>query len=330
MSRFYRILSSVRLFLVLLGALILWSVIATIIPQGLDDGVYVRQYGAGGAAFLRILGFTDFFGSVHLAVLLALMEVNLILCTVPRLVRRVRSDVRRRSDADDTRSRNRAWWDRVQPYAADIIHLGLIVVLAGGVLLSVTREQQEVLVPTGATVELALEGIEVTVVDSQEITNENGVVIDWTIDLLVADTPVTLAINDPVEVAGLRFHFFHWGREPVITFSDSDPDSGGESYAMHVGEGLRSPDGRAFVFAGVTADEQALFQILDERGRLVGEQRLMPGEQLGQLYYVSAGREVLNGFTASRSTGRIPVVVGLSLIIAGMGIYGIKMWRRYG
>jgi hypothetical protein len=107
-------------------------------------------------------------------------------------------------------------------------------------------------------------------------------------------------------------------------------DAGGDSYSMHIGEGLRSPDGRAFVLAGVSASGEALFQIIDEAGRTVGDWELSPGERLGQLQYVSAGREVLNGFTASRSTGRIPVTVGLGLIIVGMGIYGIKMWRKYG
>lgn len=333
MKRILRVLSSVQLFLVLLAVIVVLAAIATFIPQGLDRSAYYDRYTPLFASAITAIGITNFFRSTLLFVLLVAVELNLILCTMPRLWRRVVATVRGtpsgRGGGDGRLGRFSQLAIRFGP---DIIHLGLIVAIAGGLLIAATREEKQFLVPLGAVVGFDEALPPITVVDSREIRDGEGRVIDWQIDLAYDGQKRTVAINDPIGIDGYRVHFFHWGRERVIVLRDPS----GVEYSVHIGEGLVSPDGNAHVFAGVVdADSTeglvpAQIQLLNPEGEIVGERLLAPGDRLGQYVYTRADTEVLNGFTVTSDTGRIPVLVGLVFILGGFGIYSVGTWRKHG
>ncbi|MFW5795672.1 MAG: cytochrome c biogenesis protein ResB [Alkalispirochaeta sp.] len=312
----YNVASSVRLFLGIVVVLVVLSVLATVVPQGYPPGWYADRFGYLPGTFLQLLGITDFFSSLHLLVLVGLMELNLVLCTVPRMVRRL---VRR----------THPLWS----YGPDVIHLGLIVAVAGGLVTMIRSEEQAHLVPTGAAIALGPDTAPVRVVDSREIRDDRGTVVDWVINLEHQGDTIELAINDPVTIAGFRFHFFHWGEEPTIVLAGPD----GTERPLLIGEGLQRSDGETFVFVGfdvpaegASTSHPARFDRLAPDGSLLGTLLLSPGESIGGFRYVASGTEVLNGFTVRRDPGRPLVLAGLIGIVLGMALYTGKLWRSYG
>jgi len=317
LRRLYRIASSVHLFLAVVGVVVVLSALATIVPQGFSPEWYADRFGFVPGTLLHVTGITDFFSSPHLVALVGLMELNLVLCTVPRMVRRL---VRRTHT--------------LQAFGPDVIHLGLIVAIAGGLVTMTRSEEQTYLVPTGTEITLGPGLAPVRVVDSREVRDDRGTVVDWIITLEHQGTPVELAINDPVAIAGFRFHFFHWGREPTIVLAPPD----GVERPLHVGEGLQRADGEAFVFTGfdeaapgaLPATPPARFDHLAPDGTILGTIRLVPGDGIGGFQYTGAGTEVLNGFTLRRDPGRPLVLAGFVGIVLGMALYIVKLWRSYG
>ena len=298
MRTFYRFFSSVTLFLVGSGVLVVLSVVASIVP----------------GAFGR----TDFFRSVLFFALIALLELNLVLCTVPRLAGRLR-----------TRTAS------LFSYGPDFIHLGLIIAVIGGVLTFSLREQERFLVPIGASVifgtdnRSAREPAEVTVAASREVLDSRGIVVDWVITLENDGERYELAINDPIRIAGYRVHFFHWGREPVLVLSDAN----GVEYPVHAGEGLRGPDGTGYAFIGVESGAKsgsARIGVLAPDGTQQAVVPVKPGDSIGRFTVTGTTTEVLNGFSAGRDPGRPVVIAGLLFFIAGMVLYGSAKWRSYG
>ncbi len=308
-----QLLRSVRLFLFLLVVFLAMSAIATLVPQGLDESWYVGRFGPGAAGLLKAFGLTTFFSSPHFLILMATMELNLLLCTMPRLVRRVRV-----ASEKEVRS------IRIFAFAPDVIHLGLVVVVAGGMLSATLRQTERFLVPVGTTVHLGDSGT-VTVADARQTTDSLGNVVGWTITLRHQDGSQELKINAPIRLAGHRIHFFHFSREPVLYFIDSED----RRHAMRVGEGVQAPDGRAYVLAAIDG-EMPRFDVLSAEGEVEGHATLRPGEFLGQFRFDGAAVEVLAGFSATRDPGRPFVFVGLMVVVLGLLLYSGKLWRSYG
>jgi cytochrome c biogenesis protein len=84
MKALYRLLTSVRVAIVLLIALIAASVVGTLIPQDRSPAEYLARYGQLAALFER-LQLTRLYHSVWYIALLALFSLNLIVCTLARL-----------------------------------------------------------------------------------------------------------------------------------------------------------------------------------------------------------------------------------------------------
>ncbi len=84
---FWNIFSSVKLALFTLCALASTSIIGTIIPQGEPYNFYVQQFGAKAARFFDILDIADMYYSWWYLGLLAILSMNLIICSLDRLPR---------------------------------------------------------------------------------------------------------------------------------------------------------------------------------------------------------------------------------------------------
>ena len=87
MWHIWKFLASVRLAIFLLAALALTSVIGTIIPQHQVANFYVERYSPGMAAFFQALDIPSMYSSWWFVALLALLALNLIICSLDRLPR---------------------------------------------------------------------------------------------------------------------------------------------------------------------------------------------------------------------------------------------------
>ena len=91
----WKFFSSVNLALFTLGCLALTSIIGTLIPQKEAAEFYISRYGTKTAQFLEILDITTMYTSWWFLSLLALLSINLIVCSLdrfPGLWRQIQAD----------------------------------------------------------------------------------------------------------------------------------------------------------------------------------------------------------------------------------------------
>jgi len=92
-DRLVRLLSSLRLAVVLLIIMAGVSVLGTFIPQDQEPALYVARYGESGFSILRNLGIIDLYHSTGFEFLISLLTLNIGVCTYRRMkgvIRRTR------------------------------------------------------------------------------------------------------------------------------------------------------------------------------------------------------------------------------------------------
>jgi len=99
MNAITKFLSSVRLAIILIIALVAASILGTLIPQGRDAADYAARYGGLAETLVR-LQFTDLYRSVWFLGLLGLFGLNIIVCTLTRLGGKVRQTARPKVKSD--------------------------------------------------------------------------------------------------------------------------------------------------------------------------------------------------------------------------------------
>jgi cytochrome c biogenesis protein len=84
-DRVWNFFASVKLSVVLLLTLALTSIIGTLIPQNKQALQYIQQYGEFWHGIFQRLNFYDMYGSWWFQLLLALLIVNIVVCSIERL-----------------------------------------------------------------------------------------------------------------------------------------------------------------------------------------------------------------------------------------------------
>ena len=126
-NRIIRFLSSIRLAIILMAIIAVLCVIATVIPQKLDDSHYTSQFGAIGKSIITFLGFDHVFSSPLFFILGIAFAINLFVCTYGRIEIAVKRT--RKSGAS------------VGIWGSPILHLGLCILLVGVALSLVSKHE---------------------------------------------------------------------------------------------------------------------------------------------------------------------------------------------
>ena len=87
MRHVWKFFASTRLAIFLLAALALTSIIGTVIPQHQPSGFYAERYSPEMVAFFQALDIPGMYGSWWFVALLALLALNLLVCSLDRLPR---------------------------------------------------------------------------------------------------------------------------------------------------------------------------------------------------------------------------------------------------
>lgn len=84
-NRIWNFFCSVRLTVVVLLAIALTSIVGTLIPQSGSVAFYIQKYGQGWAKFIMTLNIDDMYHSWWFLTLLAILAVNIVVCSIQRL-----------------------------------------------------------------------------------------------------------------------------------------------------------------------------------------------------------------------------------------------------
>jgi cytochrome c biogenesis protein ResB len=292
---------SVRLALVLILTIASLSLLATLIPQGRPDAWYQARYSPALYRLISLVGMGNFFTSAVFLVPVFLFTLNLSVCAVDRLVRRAQVRAPRR-------------------YGPDLVHIGLLVLIAAGLVTALGR--QEKMWTLGVGDEAAIDArTTLHLLSFQFLKYDNGAPKEWisTVRVKQEGRPVIdsfpIEVNRPLRLRGMSVYQATW--ETVGTLDLRTADGGKESATT--GEGF--PDGDSFwYFADVEQAGdlwRAVFQEIREN-RIVSSRTLSRGDGIGPFTVEGISARQVTGLKAVRDPGIVPFLAALTIVLTGL------------
>lgn len=182
----YDALRSIRLAALLIVLIAVLAGIGGVIPQGKPDQFYLSRYPGESSRILLSLGMNKVFTSLPFLLLVALFTVNLTVCSFHRLANEL--------------GKPRA----IRRHGPDLLHIGLIIFIFGGVLSSRTRSESLLYLGRGETAALP-DGSRIALVDLREERYADGRPKSWESIITIEKTGIGRAGADPAISYGEDF-----------------------------------------------------------------------------------------------------------------------------
>ena len=314
----YKFLRSRKLAVVLILYLAVASALSTLVPQGKDPAFYRMRYSPVVERLLESTSFHRFFKSLLFLIPLFVFFASLLSCTIERLARRFKNRMQIR-------------------FGPDIIHIGILVLMVGGLIRVYGRTEKMVYLGEGETARLS-NGYEILLNSFEYLKYEDGRPKDWysRVTVLRNDSPVntfTIEVNRPLRVGNLKLYQSSFSQDSTADLRESD----GKIVTVRPGDYYMRADS-IIVFRRVEAVQGSGFVDRDNRcpkeGYAVFEELTSPtsgkGHQLKAVHQVAIS-EKIDDFTVEKvctwnSTGlqivkdpSIPTVIA-AFILIGMGV----------
>lgn len=301
MQVLYRLLKSVRLAIAVILLITALSVLSTLVPQGRESAFYRAQYSAALYALVTALGFNRYFSSALFIVPVTLFALNLGVCAVDRVVRRTRMKAQKR-------------------FGPDIVHIALLVLIAGGLVTTLGRREKDLLLAQGQEA-VVTPHYSIRLLSFEYLRYKSGSPRAWisTVDVLRDGVRETAAfpirVNHPLRLKGVSVYQATWENQSTFLFRDT---TGAETTAR-IGEGFEDADSVWYV-ADVVEDGGSQKALLQQyRGNvLVSIRNLAVTESLGQYTLVSIQQKLVTGLRAVRDPGFTTVIIGAVLLALGL------------
>jgi cytochrome c biogenesis protein ResB len=301
------VFKSVRLALVLILVIVVLALLATLVPQGRSDAWYQERYSP---AVYRLVSFMDlgnFFTSALFLIPVVLFTLNLAVCAADRLARRARV----RAPL------------RIGP---DLVHIGLLVLIAAGLVTALGR--QEKMWALGVGDDAAIDSrYSLHLLSFQFLKYDSGAPKEWISTVSVEQEgrrvidSFPIEVNKPLRLHGVSVYQASWETEGTLALRTSE---GGKETAT-TGEGF--PDGDSFwYFAEVTPDGtqwKAVFQEIKGH-RVVSTRTLSPGDGIGPFVVEGVSARQVTGLKAVKDPGIVPFLVALAIVLAGLCVTFIQ------
>lgn len=208
-------------------------------------------------------------------------------------------------------------------YAHDIIHLGVLILLAGGFLTLTAARREVVTLEPGESMRVREEW-EVTLVDSAR-TEEN-----WESILEIRkegelEGRERLAVNDPVRLGSVRLLQQSWDNAPVLLLKGDR----GERYTMSPGEGFAAGKTVIVLEEAPGTDLGLRFARFDSSERQ-GDIELTEGLRVAELTILRSERRVQSGIQIVHDPGAPVALVGSTVLILGLLLFLLRKIREEG
>jgi cytochrome c biogenesis protein len=249
------------------------------------------------------LGVENLFRSPLFLLPVLLFTINLGTCTVDRLVRRARYKARKR-------------------YGPDLVHIGLLVLVAAGLVTSITREERTWQLAAGE--EAPISAAYVVHLESLELQKyDDGRPRDWISTVSVTSMrqkvidSFAIHVNHPLRLSGITVYQSSWVTQGVIDVLQP----GGAPGSATAGEGFTEGDS-FWYFADVkqVRDQwRALFEQYKGKS-LVATRLLGPGDTVGPFIVERVSVRNVTGLKTVSDSGLAPFLVAAVLILVGLGL----------
>ena len=303
MKSLYRFLKSSRLAVVVILVIASLSLLATLVPQRLPDDWYRAHYGGFAYTLIRALGMEAFFRSVFFLVPVGLFTVNLGVCAVDRFVRRARSGAPSR-------------------FGPDLVHIGLLVLIAGGLVTGLGRQEQSWTLAAGDVANIT-PAYSITLVSLDSQLYENGSPKEWTSTVKVIHdgkeelSGYPVQVNHPLRLRGLSVYQSDWGIDGTLQLTG--PDGKAIMPPPSPGDWFDDGDTRWVFTRFEKAGDSWEVSWSQYRGnQVVARRALGVGQTIGPFTVRDIQAREVTGLKAVHDPGYTPILVALVLFMAGL------------
>jgi cytochrome c biogenesis protein len=311
----YDFFRSIKLALVLLIIIAVLSALSTFVPQGEAPGFYANSYSSFFAHLILSIGFHHFFRSALFLIPAGLFFANLAVCMADRMVRRARRGGPKR-------------------FGPDLIHLGILILMVGGIISLIGKREGYIYLSEGEYAELP-DGYQLFLDSFEHTTYEDGRPKEYvsSVEVVYGDERVgsyEIRVNNPLRVGKLKIYQDSYSSTTTLLLKDEDDGH----YALSPGEGFRVED-RLYFFMGIEPgspltkgkedgsssqirDSMAVFEELDEGGAPVDRHIVGFRDKIDRLIIDDIFTTDQTGLRVVRDSGFIPVLSALILIGIGL------------
>jgi cytochrome c biogenesis protein len=225
-----------KLAIVLILYLAITSALSTLIPQNEELSLYYSNYSPVLARIIETTNFYRFFRSVPFLFPIVVFFLNLLTCTVDRMVRRLRSSAKKR-------------------FGPDMIHLGLLLLLFAGITGIYGRNESMIWLSEGESAQLP-NGYELYLESFTFLKYEDGRPKDWlsSVNVLYSGEMVKshiIEVNKPLKIDGLSVFQNSYTQDFTADVSDLN----GETVTIRPGDYYVARDS-IVVFRGIEVDPE--------------------------------------------------------------------------
>jgi hypothetical protein len=310
-NELYRFFKSVRLAIVLILVITVLSLLSTLVPQGREDALYRDMYSPALYGLITTLDFNRFFKSVLFIAPVVMFIVNLGVCAVDRLVRHSRTKGQKK-------------------FGPDVVHLALLVLIAGGLVTALARQEKDFSMSQGQEVQLTSR-YTIRLLSFEFLKYANGSPKAWisTVDVYRDGTRESAAfrirVNHPLRLKGIAVYQTTYENQAAFFLRDST----GAEVTARIGQGFSYGD--SFWYLSDVVEEggtqKALFQ--EYKGNdLVSMKKLAPTESLGPYTLISITQKMVTGLRTVTDPGFVPVLIGVALLAFGLALTFLQKKRE--
>jgi cytochrome c biogenesis protein ResB len=303
-KQIYAFFKSVRLAVVLLCILALTSIFATLVPQGREAAFYTANYSRLIANSILAFQLDAFFSSYLFIATIILFTINLAVCATSRLYREFTGRRKRR-------------------FGPDLIHVGLLILIVGGLTTFLGRREAFFYLAEGEEVRVA--DMYIVKLERYEfLTYENGQPKDWisTVDVIedgnVAIDDFAIEVNRPLAIGNIDLFQSSYGERARVDIIDDR----GVTRVMDMGSYF-SVGSDIMLFSGVAFDPGvaggylAQFQHYENQ-RVTEVLTVAPGDKVGDYEVGAVEVREVTGLRAVSDPGYLPALIGFILCVVGL------------
>ncbi len=293
----------------LILVIVVLSILATLVPQGMPDDVYKAQYSPAVYALISSLGLERFFSSALFLIPVFLFTVNLGVCAVDRLVTRARTHEKRR-------------------YGPDLVHLGLLVLIAGGLVTALGRHETSLPLAEGQEATVG-PGYVVHLLSFQFFKYDNGMPKEWISSVRVVHdgreevASYPIRVNHPLRLSGVTLYQSAWNVTGTLTLTDTE----GKEVSPQPGDYFEQ-DGSRWEFTGFEQSGDAwgvsFGQYKGTDPSPLQTRHLRVGESIGPFAVKAISAQQSTVLKAVSDPGLAPFLAALVLLLAGLGLTFIQ------
>ncbi len=299
----YDALRSVKLATVLIVLIAVFAVAGGIIPQGRDESFYLHKFPGAPARIILALDLDGIFSGMPFLLLATLFTTNLTVCSFHRFTKELKKP----------RGNRR--------HGPDILHIGLLVFIFGGLLTARTRSETLIYLGKGQEARLP-EGSSIVLMDLREERYPDGRPKSWESAISIDEKESTIKVNSPLRYKGYTIYQQDWKSAQRAVFEDA----AGMRLSLDQGAKAKMAEGSVFFMTiekGVPteigtdeyANAEAVFLLENDSGRKI--LRARKGDAIGLFTFAGFEEEAISGLKIVRDKGFPLVAAGLALVLLG-------------